>query len=329
MALHALGLCLFATFAYAASNDSIVNIQLPDPIVAGNFLTFDYLFEGDVGHVLRNITAELMVGKAEDNGTDVTDIICDHVADTDPVLSFDFFYQAHAATPPGNYHIRMNGTSYNTLQAGPGEPGTPVSNLTFRSKTFAITSGPPFPCTTPAFTPVRSISDPGYSPLRLGQPNGGDTYFQTNLSSVGITVAPYWVDDSFAGHKVPSMSLELVSSTSGASAGVQQVTDPTLAYQYLTMSNFKVSPGAWKVRANFTSDVHAGNFVSLSDEFYIASQTPCVGLVAGNSTSPSSPSSSSSSSGSSKPSRALCSFSTSMSTLLVVIVAGLVSLVFA
>ncbi|KAJ7435860.1 hypothetical protein FB451DRAFT_1461378 [Mycena latifolia] len=146
MALRVLGLFFLSTLAYAQSNDSIAQIGLPETIVAGNFLTFDYLFEaGKAGHVLRNITAELMVGKAEDNGQEVADVIWDHGADQDPVLSFDFFYQAHAATPEGNYHIRMNGTVSDTLSAGPGDPGTPVSNTTTRSKTFIMSSSAPFP----------------------------------------------------------------------------------------------------------------------------------------------------------------------------------------
>ncbi|KAJ7127965.1 hypothetical protein C8R44DRAFT_101299 [Mycena epipterygia] len=282
------------------------------------FLTFDYLFEaGKAGHVLRNITAELMVGKAEDNGQDVADIICDHVADQDPVLSFDFFYQAHAATPAGNYHIRMNGTVFDTLSAGPGQPGTPVSNTTFRSKTFTLSSGAPFACTTPTWTPVVSLADPGYSPLRLGQPNGGDTFFLTNLSTIGtIQVSPYWVDESFTFGKIPLMTMELVESGTGKSAGSVTINDTTQADQFLPVSSFTLSAGAWKVRTNFTSTNHGGNFVTLSDEFYIASSAPCVGLQGGNSTtSGSSPSTSSGSS--SKPSGGLNTVSVPFARLFV------------
>ncbi|KAJ7479064.1 hypothetical protein FB451DRAFT_1365641 [Mycena latifolia] len=276
MALRVLGLFFLSTLAYAQSNDSIAQIGLPETIVAGTFLTFDYLFEaGKAGHVLRNITAELMVGKAEDNGQEVADIIC---------------YPTHASRLRIYPSLGMNGTVFDTLSAGPGEPGTPVSNTTTRSKTFIMSSSAPFACTTPTWTLVVSLADPGYNPLRLAQPNGGDTFFLTNLSTIGsITVAPYWVDESFTFGKIPQMTMEIVKSGTGQSAGAVTLNSTDRAFQYLPMDHFTLTAGAWKagaaqIRANWTSTNHAGDFSTLSDEFYIASSSPCVGLQSGNST---------------------------------------------
>ncbi|KAJ7478995.1 hypothetical protein FB451DRAFT_1365608 [Mycena latifolia] len=140
---------------------------------------------------------------------------------------------------------------------------------TTRSKTFIMSSSAPFACTTPTWTPVVSLADPGYNPLRLAQSNGGDTFFLTNFSTIGsIKVAPYWVDESFTNS-----------------------TDQ--AFQYLPMDHFTLTTGAWKagfvhvavlIRANWMSTNHAGDFSMPSNEFYIASSSPCVGLQSGNST---------------------------------------------
>ncbi|KAJ7051746.1 hypothetical protein C8F01DRAFT_1091220 [Mycena amicta] len=269
-------------------SDTIAAIQFPATIAGGDFSTFTYVFDGAVGHVLRNITAELMIGKAEDNGQDVADIIMIHVADTDPVLSDDFGYQIHADIPGGNYHLRVNGSVFNTLEiSGPNDPGTPIGkNVTTRSKTFIITAGPLFVCTHPVFTAVPSVDSPLYSPLRLSTPNAGDVFYLTNLSDVKtISVQPNWVDESFELGKIPKMTMELVESGTGKVAGsvvLNSTTDPS---QFLPVDQFPgLTAGAWKVRANFTVSNHAGDFVALSDEFYVASAGNCAGLQSGNST---------------------------------------------
>ncbi|KAJ7110731.1 hypothetical protein C8R43DRAFT_1243075 [Mycena crocata] len=300
MALRPLFL-LFLSTLVLSQNDSITDISFPDPVVAGDFLHFAYQYHiGKVGHDIKNISAELMVGNAEENGQEVADVMRmpGLISRTHPGINgIDFFYQAHAATPPGNYHVRMNATVYDTLSVSPGQLGTPVSNITARSKTFRMSIAPP--------------------PLRIGRPNGGDIFFLSNLSTIGtITVAPYFVDETFDNLKIPSMTPELgriryreecgtatlVSHSILMAPSVltyQPLYETTSAYQYVPVDFFTLSGGAWKIRAKFTSDSHSGNFVALSDEFYIASSGPCVDLQGGNSTT-------TSGSGSwSSPSRAL------------------------
>ncbi|KAJ7200358.1 hypothetical protein GGX14DRAFT_400709 [Mycena pura] len=291
-----------------STGDAIVSIDFPETIVAGDYLTFSYVFDGQTNHELRNITAELMVGKAEDNGQEVADIMLDH---GNPLLSDNGFgYQAHAATPEGNYHVRVNGSVFFvSSDFSTGETNTTfLSNTTLRSKTFILSSGKPFACTTPTWTPVASVADPNYYPLRLATPNGGDMFWLSNLSAVGkIMVTPYFTDQSFitgmAG-AVPIMTMELVQSGTGKVAGGVTLNSTMETYQYLPTDQFpNLSVGAWKasrscisssaqftdtrrqVRANFTSASHIGqNFSALSDEFYVAASGPCVGLQSGNST---------------------------------------------
>ncbi|KAJ6570809.1 hypothetical protein DFH09DRAFT_1462714 [Mycena vulgaris] len=241
MTLRALGMLILSTLAYA-QNASISNFGFPDPVVAGDFLTFSYLFEvGQVGNVLRNMSAQLMVGKAEN----VADIICTQV---DVEFSSDFSYQAHAATPEGNYHVRMNGSVYNTLETL-GQLGTFVSNITFHSKTFIMSTGPPFPCTTPTWTPV---------PPPPGGAEWGDTLWLTNLSSIGtIQVTPYWVDHSFIGSDKTPMIMELVQSGTGKSAGSATLNGSIGAFEFLPVDFFpNLTPGAWKAGATGISVQH-------------------------------------------------------------------------
>ncbi|KAJ7703661.1 hypothetical protein B0H17DRAFT_1127274 [Mycena rosella] len=180
MALQLLGLCLLSTLVYA-QNDNISSIALPDPIVAGTFLTFGYVFEaGKPGHV--------------------------------------------------EHYSRVDRKDRGLM---PREPGAPVSNTTFRSKTFIMSSSAPFACTTPTWTPVVGLADPGYKPLRLAEPNGRNT-FLTNLSTIGtITV-----------RKAPLMTMELLESATGKSAGSVTLNDTTQAY--LPVSSFNLTPDAWK-----------------------------------------------------------------------------------
>ncbi|KAJ7458727.1 hypothetical protein B0H11DRAFT_2060789 [Mycena galericulata] len=178
----------------------------------------------------------------------------------------------------------------------------------------------PFACTTPTFTPIVSLADPNYNPLQLGMPSAGQVFFLSNLSTIGnIQVAPNFIDDSFnyGTNPVPQMTMELVESATLKSAGFATINNTQAAYQYLPTDRFTLTAGAWKIRANWTSGNHGGNFTTLSDEFYIATSGPCVGLQSGQSTTGGG--STSSGSGSTKPSGALSSSGISFATLCVLV----------
>jgi hypothetical protein len=69
----------------------------------------------------------------------------------------------------------MNGTIWNG--------NTQLSTVTARSNTFNFTasSEDQDPCHPLTWTPLRSLADPGYSPLRITSPPGGTVYSQADL----------------------------------------------------------------------------------------------------------------------------------------------------
>ncbi|KAJ7278925.1 hypothetical protein C8J57DRAFT_1304953 [Mycena rebaudengoi] len=218
---------------------------------------------------LRNIALELMSGSAEDLGSDVADIISVNsslsVGETGLIE-----YTIHAATPPGAYHIRLNATLYDraTGRSGPFG-GVPLSRYSAR---LAV---PGRPCAASA--------DPAFGPLRVLQPVGGQL----------ILADLQFVDVDYDFATSTPMTLELLDSASGASAGVQNVSlFDVHTLETLKFEQFKLSAGAWKLRANYTAvDIASGAALSisgsaLSDEFYIASSAPCGGLRVGNATGP-------------------------------------------
>ncbi|KAF8143656.1 hypothetical protein K438DRAFT_1945762 [Mycena galopus ATCC 62051] len=79
-------------------------------------------------------------------------------------------------------------------------------------------------------------------------------------------------------------TIEMVKSDTLESLGSAILNSTANGLVSLPMDNFKLAAGAFKLRANFTDKNHAWNFASLSDEFYIVTESPCVGLQSGNST---------------------------------------------
>ncbi|KAJ7841292.1 hypothetical protein B0H13DRAFT_2365798 [Mycena leptocephala] len=247
--------------AYAQGDDTIANITVPAVIQIGS---------------LNNITMELMLGRFEDNGNEVVDIMA---VEQTSISSNSVNYYVHASTPAGDYHIRMNGTIYNG--------NTPLSNITTRSPTMNITIIDNFQCNTPAaFTPVRSLSDADYSPVRVIQPVAGDVLLQTQLTNgplafvTGLVAA---VDDLFDVVDMVNPTLELVNMETGFNTSPQSLS--TLESQRLlsifgtvryTTDNVTLKPGTWKMRMNFTV-IDPGStrkFSALSDEFFLFGRYP-------------------------------------------------------
>ncbi|KAJ6460317.1 hypothetical protein C8R45DRAFT_1029907 [Mycena sanguinolenta] len=301
MALLSLGLLFLPSLVSAQNSTSLGSLAVPLPagntISAGDFLTYGYEYEGDVFQQLRNITAELV-----DSNLNVADIMCNilpqypqssltqHVDAHGNNVGLDSFsddlgYYTSAATPPGNYQIRINGTVYNSTSAIDNDVGTPVGNLSVLSKPWVLSQpADPFLCTVPTFTPVVSVTDPNYSPIRIGQPLAGTMYYLNNISTLGlILVTANYVDGSF-GQETSPATMDVVKSGSLESVGSVVLNGSILQVAGLPIDKFKLTAGAFKVRATFTDSNHSGNFTSLSDEFYIASQGPCVGLQSGTST---------------------------------------------
>ncbi|KAJ7270230.1 hypothetical protein C8J57DRAFT_1468400 [Mycena rebaudengoi] len=269
-------------YVHAQSNDS-VKFFIPSKVRTADFATCSYSWQGEVTHNPKNVSFELMVGKAEDNGNEVADII--EINSVYPQLT-SFGWQVRAATPPGDYHIRMNATIYDSLKGRVGAiAGDTIGPFTQRSETFPIALNKPFECTVPGWEPVRSIFDPTYAPLRVDLPNGGDVFYLPNATHTLATIGTSFstVDVNY-DRRDTTMTLELVNTRTSTSAGVQKLVSSDLvsSFQSLDLANFKIEAGPWKVRANYSAPGTA-NFVTFSEEFYISSQAPCGGLAAGNS----------------------------------------------
>ncbi|KAJ7844318.1 hypothetical protein B0H13DRAFT_1908937 [Mycena leptocephala] len=209
------------------------------------------------------------VGEFEDNGNEVVDIMA---VEQTSISSNSVNYYVHASTPAGDYHIRMNGTIYNG--------NTPLSNITTRSPTMNITIIDNFQCNTPAaFTPVRSLSDADYSPVRVIQPVAGDVVDMVNPTLELVNME--------TGFNTSPQSLSTVGdSESNGPLESQRLLSIFGTVRYTT-DNVTLKPGTWKMRMNFTV-IDPGStrkFSALSDEFFVAQQFPCVGLAQSSSSS--------------------------------------------
>ncbi|KAJ7190806.1 hypothetical protein GGX14DRAFT_482414, partial [Mycena pura] len=214
--------------------------------------------------LLNNITLALVEGSAEDNGNSVIDIM---VANLSSAITTSFSYTLFPGIPSGTYHARLTGTIYNgdTILAG-------NSSASALSNTFSIPDSG-VPCSAGTFTPVTSVTDPAYSPVRITAPVGGDVLVQSLLTA-----------------DLEPTTVEVINTQTGFTAGGQHTQlelDATILYM---TNNVTLDVGSWKVRMNFT--VHAlsnypGVFSLQSEEFFV---------VAASGDSPNCTSSSSSSS---------------------------------
>ncbi|KAJ6536040.1 hypothetical protein B0H19DRAFT_1079574 [Mycena capillaripes] len=261
---------LSSKYVFAQGDDTIGSITTTNGVDAGSIF-WNYVWNGETGHN----KFELMAGKAEDNGEDVQDIVAIGLSSDD---ARSFTYTLHSGMLPGSYHVRMNGTIWNGSTQLSTKPTT-------RSDTFVYTL-PDDPlqtvCQTTTWTPVRSVTDPGYSPLRVTSPVGG-TLVVPGKDGQNIVGEIVKVDVTFDIGNMVQM-VEMVNTQTGYSAGAQTVKPsfwddvdvPDLVYD---TSHLTLDPGSWKLRTNFTSNSthNPGSFVAYSDEFFIvlANETTC------------------------------------------------------
>ncbi|KAJ7275800.1 hypothetical protein C8J57DRAFT_1311773 [Mycena rebaudengoi] len=244
---------------------------------------------------LRNVLLELMVGKAENIGNDVADIVGVNMSLSS--RGIEWGYSVPAAIPAGDYHIRVTGAMYNISglpdNTSPDVPlGPPLGNYTVLSQTFPVVRDHPFACTTPKWTPIPSVDDPRFSTLLIVRPHGGEVFNLKTLKDGASLDASFGILNEFiAPGDVGPVTLEIVNTATGASVRAQilSVFDYNPFLRFEDVRNLAV--GAWKVRANYTlPNVTGADPVSKhsawSDEFYIASAPPCGGLSIGNSTTP-------------------------------------------
>ncbi|KAF7373056.1 hypothetical protein MSAN_00513100 [Mycena sanguinolenta] len=277
-----------STYTLAQGNDTIGSLTAGLSAASHNSVGISYQWFGEPGHELNNITFELLSGAA--GASVVEDILGIHYSeDSGTSLAFP----GDTAYPAGDYFVRMNATIFNGA--------TRLENTTALSNTFAIT-GSHCPL---VWTPVSSVTDPGYTPLRFDAPSG------TIISQQNLNGPDSFVDFSFRSRDHTyqleglSMNIELFSVDTGFSAGVQTVSVGSIflmAGEFFT-GNTTLDPGTWKMRANYTSinPNNPGSFVIVSDDFFVVATEAQLNQCPGNSTSvssaPSSPSSTSAAGG--------------------------------
>ncbi|KAJ6576821.1 hypothetical protein B0H10DRAFT_2236195 [Mycena sp. CBHHK59/15] len=232
-----------------------------------------------------------MAGPAEDKGQDVQDIVLVGLSTANSNQG-GFNYDFHGAMPAGLYHVRINGTIWTGA--------TQIGTTTALSNTINFTGIALDPCHPVTWTPVRSVTDPGYTPLRITSPVGGSLIVPTETVTAGVVVGTLTkVDLTFDAENM-NQTMEMVNTQTGFSAGAQTIIsritgELSLVYD---ISQITLDPGSWKaslhftptrghsqpkyllqMRTNFTSpDPHnPGPFVVYSDEVFIvaASYTPC------------------------------------------------------
>ncbi|KAJ7764273.1 hypothetical protein B0H16DRAFT_1526590 [Mycena metata] len=254
---------------------------------------------------MYNVSMELMFGSAEGGGNDVMDIMQIQMQQ-----SGTYSYYFRPSTPPGNYHVRLNGTVWSLHEATPTSINdlvlnAPLFNATTRTPTFSVAAAASsaFPCAMPAFTPVPNLSDPAYAPVRVAGPTEGSVVsLQQNSTSVGIEGwnglldANFYPMDTFTYYEVWRTLLRRRASDGGAreprhrclrgshlrSKLFEDTFSALDGIESLNVNNLTVSPGAWVIRANYTW-ITGSNVSTLSPVFNFASALPCVGI--GNDTS--------------------------------------------
>ncbi|KAJ7831994.1 hypothetical protein B0H13DRAFT_2112828 [Mycena leptocephala] len=227
---------LLVVYAFAQADDTITltTIKLVDfdPLET---VTFKFDWKSEAGHhksrltsfrqltsptQLNNATLELISGRAEDKGTDVMDIIAVNVSTVDGTNAIH--YKLHPGTPGGPYHARMSGTIFNGR--------TSLSSTTSAlSNTFTVTTSS-LPCAVGTWTPVRSLTDPTYSPVRLtvvtfdgelfSAPKTVFTHADISGPKAGISFSLDRVNFlfDFAEHNI---SVEVLNTVTGFNGGPQ------------------------------------------------------------------------------------------------------------
>ncbi|KAJ7902201.1 hypothetical protein B0H13DRAFT_2027112 [Mycena leptocephala] len=288
-------LSLFVLSAFvtvSAQGDDSVSITSSTSTI-DTFADFTYEFKGEAGHVLNNITLALVEGSAEDNGNSVMDIM---VANLSSAKTTSFTYSLFPGIPSGTYHARLTGTIYNgdTILAG-------NSSASALSNTFSIPDSG-VPCSAGTFTPVTSVTDPAYSPVRITAPVGGNVLVQSSITGPAgsFVIHVDAVDASFFANLEPT-TMEVINTQTGFNAGVQHTQlelDATILYR---TNNVTLDPGSWKVRMNFTvlaPSGYPGVFSLKSEEFFVVAASGDSPNCTSSSSSSSSMASGSSASGS-------------------------------
>ncbi|KAJ7131798.1 hypothetical protein C8R43DRAFT_956764 [Mycena crocata] len=132
-------------FADAQGDDTIAKITVPSDL-QGQSAVFGFVFEAKTAQQHNYGTNVWQIRGISETIRSLTGCIL-----RSAFLTLPLSLTHGPKTPPGEYHVRMNGTIWNGF--------TQLSTTTARSATFNVTEVTPFACSTPAWTPVRSLTD--------------------------------------------------------------------------------------------------------------------------------------------------------------------------
>ncbi|KAJ7249674.1 hypothetical protein C8J57DRAFT_1356395 [Mycena rebaudengoi] len=257
---------LSALVTVSAQGDDTVSIK-SDSQSIDTFADFTFLWKGEPGHNLNNITLELVEGSAEDNGNSVMDVM---ITNESSARTTHISYTLFPGIPAGTYHARMTGTIYNGNTALSG-----TNTVTTLSNTFSIRDSG-VPCSAGTFTPIKGLTDPAYQPVRITSPVGGEVISQPSITGPfgSFVVHVNAVDVLFRASLEPA-TMEVINTVTGFNAGVQNTKlglDSTILYN---TNNVTLDPGSWKVRMNFTILSPAylpGKYSLESEEFFVVAE---------------------------------------------------------
>ncbi|KAJ7053214.1 hypothetical protein C8F01DRAFT_1089851 [Mycena amicta] len=172
---------LFKTTLVSAQGDDTISSVTTSAQVFDEFATFEWVWKGEAAHDELSLNL-LIAGTADAKGNDVVDIMIANISSTQQTR---FDYTFHPGLAGGVYHARMNGTIDNG--------NTLVSTTSALSNSFSLPDSG-VPCSAGTFTPITSLTDPSYRPVRFTTPKGGDVIVQSALigpvAFLGLQVDP-------------------------------------------------------------------------------------------------------------------------------------------
>ncbi|KAJ7190824.1 hypothetical protein GGX14DRAFT_482442 [Mycena pura] len=277
----------------AITSAAISSVIAPSPFTSS--VTIQWTWNATSGRSLRNITAVLISGAAEDKGNDVVDIIVINLSTVSEPESpqTGINYGVHGSTPPGPYHIRLSGTIFDDAT------NTALSTTSALSNTVTV---PAFKtqCQNGTFVPVRSLTDPAYSPVRPTSPDGGDVFSPISLGNVDVVV--FEIDAAFNFNEISNMTAEMINTVTGASLGVQAAAPVAKhfdGFMNYNTSGLSVPFGPYKIHTIVTSNstlspprflspnppflsINSEEFFVMSDADKLHPDATCAMFAAGN-----------------------------------------------
>ncbi|KAF9533050.1 hypothetical protein CPB83DRAFT_845732 [Crepidotus variabilis] len=206
-------------------------------------------------------TIELWSGTNTSTDSTIVDVIGTSLAP--PVFEMSCGYTVPNTLTTGKYHVRVH-----------VEGETAIG----KSATFPIVTGDfAPPCEEPpSYRAISSTSDSRYTSMRIYKPRGGQVFDLSPSNISFFDVKWFYVDyRNYGNVGVTNATVELLNEDTlqtVALGPLQLATgDNSNIQKQFSINNLAITPGAWRVRGNYTNKVeNNGRPVSaLSELFYV------------------------------------------------------------